>query len=125
MLPKIVASRSYSLYIWYVIIYKNLVEFEVWVPYGVICPFWARNGISLKKVTTCEQLMNNNLPVIFAHGKADDVAPYGMSVTNYNCCNGWKRLLLSENAEHGMSFLMSAEEYCRYISQLFSVCEDK
>lgn len=50
------------------------------------------------------------IPVIFAHGKADDFVPYEMVYAVYDACaSDWKKLVSVDGAAHAKSFFKSNE----------------
>lgn len=67
-----------------------------------------------------EKLKGKNIPVLIAHGKADDFVPYEMSVENMKAFDeGEAVLITSEEAPHGMAFFYSQDEYVKAIHDLF------
>ncbi len=85
--------------------------------------FKIRTGYFMNGVKVYEEIKRNVRPVLFAHGKADNFVPYEMTLKNYNACNRAKNLVLSEQAEHGMAFIKSREEYLNKLSDMFKECE--
>ncbi len=88
----------------------------------VFCKAFA--GFSLTQMDTASAMKDNKIPILFAHGKKDSLVPYTMSQTAYDACNTEpKFLILSENAEHGLSYMIDFEKYDAAISELFEECE--
>ena len=53
---------------------------------------------------------NSNIPILFAHGDADDFVPYNMVYALYDACpNPKKELLIVKGAEHAKCFYYSDE----------------
>jgi len=65
---------------------------------------------SLFSMNTVDSLKKSNLPVLFIHGKIDTFVPCEMSVTNHNSIKDRSELLIVENANHGMGFLVEPEK---------------
>ena len=49
---------------------------------------------------------NSTIPVLFIHGKADSFVPCEMTVENFNACAAKKQLLMVDNANHALSYLV-------------------
>lgn len=78
---------------------------------------------SLREKSTLSAMEENSLPVLFVHGTADSLVPVHMTEEAYNACHSPKKLLLCENAEHGMSFFAKQDQYLAAMNKLFSDCE--
>lgn len=78
-------------------------------------------GSFLGKVNTSKSLKHNKLPVMFAHGKADDVVPFEMYEKNISCGNFEKILVTSEKAAHGLVFYYENEEYLKSFDKLTKI----
>jgi len=74
------------------------------------------NGISLKKIDTFNNLDKLNIPILFIHGKSDEFIPYHNTVDNYDYYEHEKELLLVDNADHGMSYLIDRDKYINKIN---------
>jgi fermentation-respiration switch protein FrsA (DUF1100 family) len=73
-------------------------------------------------------LKNCKVPVIFFHGDADDFVPCRMSRENYDACPAQKKLVLVENAGHGLSYLVDPPGYLqalRAFAPYWYECEEK
>lgn len=77
-----------------------------------------RLGSFLGKVNTSKSLKKNTLPVMFAHGKADDVVPYEMFEKNISSGDFEKILVTSEKAAHGLVFYYENAEYIEAFGKL-------
>lgn len=80
-------------------------------------------GSFLGKVNTSKSLKHNKLPVMFAHGKADDVVPYSMYEKNISVGDFEKIKVTSENAAHGLVFYYEYEEYRKALIKLMDIAE--
>ncbi len=75
-------------------------------------------GFSFYEKDSCKSLRNNKLPILMAHGTADDFVPSRMSQDAFACCTGEKYLILAENAKHGYSFLIAREKYEKTVRKI-------
>ena len=75
-------------------------------------------GTFLGKVNTSKSLKNNKLPVMFAHGKADDVVPFEMYERNIRHNASEKICVTSEKAAHGLVFYYENEKYIKAFDKL-------
>lgn len=83
-------------------------------------------GFSLNEMSTSSVMQNNEIPILFAHGKRDSLVPYTMSQAAFDACKSdVKYLVLSEDAEHGLSYVVDFEKYNAAINELFKECERK
>jgi fermentation-respiration switch protein FrsA (DUF1100 family) len=55
------------------------------------------------------------------HGKSDTFVPCKMTQDAYEACTGPKDVLLVENAEHGVSFLVDQERYIAQVENFLGV----
>ncbi|MBQ9941034.1 MAG: alpha/beta hydrolase [Clostridia bacterium] len=76
-------------------------------------------GCYMNSVKVYEEVKKAKVPIIFAHGDADDFVPIEMTIKNYKACSSTKKLIISEGAEHGMSYVKSTEMYKKCIKELF------
>ncbi len=79
-----------------------------------------RLGSFLGKVNTSKSLKKNTLPVMFAHGKADDVVPFDMFEKNISYGNFEKIIVTSEKAAHGLVFYYENAEYIKAFRKLMN-----
>lgn len=68
-------------------------------------------GFSLKQKDSRRCLANSKLPILMVHGKEDKFVPCRMSEEAYAACTSPKKLILADDAGHGVSFLHIPEEY--------------
>lgn len=87
----------------------------------IFCRIFA--GFSLYEASTTEAMKTNKLPILFAHGTADSLVPHRMTQSAFDACEAKKYLVLAENAEHGMSYLIDYDRYSSAIQKLFEECE--
>lgn len=68
-------------------------------------------GFSIDGASTVEALKRCTLPLLIAHGEADDFVPCRMGVESFEAAaSGDKQLILVPGAGHGMSYLMAKEQ---------------
>ena len=92
------------------------------VSVDIFCKVFA--GFSLNEMSTSSAMENNKIPILFAHGKKDSLVPYTMTQTAFDICKSEpKYLILSEDAEHGLSYMVDYEKYDAAITELFEKCE--
>ena len=75
---------------------------------------------NLKKIDTLEVLKESKVPVFFIHGLDDQFVPVNNSLHNYDSYTGEKKILLVENANHGMGYLVEPEKYIRELKKFIS-----
>ena len=73
---------------------------------------------SLWEKDSRKTLAKNHLPILMAHGLADDFVPCEMSKEAFAACAGDKELILAEGAGHGWSFLVERERYTAAVHRL-------
>ena len=78
---------------------------------------------SIYETDTLKDMEKNRLPILFAHGKRDSIVPYTMSQKAYDACKCEKFIVLSEDAEHGLSYMLNYKEYNEAILKLFAAGE--
>lgn len=59
------------------------------------------------------------VPVIFAHGEADDFVPCYMSKINYDACPTHKKLVIIPGAGHGLCYPVDPEGYVSQLKEFF------
>ena len=80
----------------------------IWM-YDAACR--AFGGFSLKECSATDAMKVNKVPVLFAHGEADDFVPYWMTKQNYDACTAQKYFVSVPEAGHGMCYLIDKEQY--------------
>ncbi len=83
----------------------------------------ALGKFSIKGTCTESAMRQNTIPVLFVHGERDNLVPASMTRTAFDACAAPKSLVLSKNADHGMSYLLDCDRYCQEIENLFTRCE--
>ena len=77
----------------------------------------------LNEDSPLEAMARCSVPVVFAHGDADDFVPYDMSVRLCEVCTGrHKKLVTVQNAGHGLAFPVGQEEYVEALRQFKREC---
>lgn len=77
-------------------------------------------GFDLQKSNVTAAMAACKVPVIFAHGDADDFVPCSMSQANYEACNSKKALIIVPGAGHGLCYLADQEGYITQLKTFFS-----
>lgn len=70
--------------------------------------------------STIDAMAVNKIPVLFIHGSADHFVPVEMTCENYGACRAPKRLVIVNNAEHGMSYIVDRETYEKAVLDFFA-----
>lgn len=73
----------------------------------------------LEATSSYEAVKNAKIPIIFFHGKEDTYVPYQMSEKLYEACSSMKKLVLIDNAEHGISYLVDPDKYLKEAKDFF------
>ena len=73
------------------------------------CSLIAKFNLLEKNTISC--IKKSNIPILFIHGLDDDFVLPENSIKNYESYNGPKELLLFENANHGISYLIDSKKY--------------
>ena len=63
------------------------------------------------KFSTVDALRQSRVPILLAHGTADQFVPVEMTYENYLACPGQREMLIVPGANHGMSYFMDTEKY--------------
>lgn len=66
-------------------------------------------NFSIYKNNTCDAINNSDIPIMLIHGKADGFVPCEMSKEAYKSANKKSKLLIVENADHGLSYLVDTK----------------
>lgn len=62
-------------------------------------------GYYFGEYSTLEALKENQIPILFIHGKEDRFVPPEMTLRNFEACRAEKQLLMVEGASHGTAYL--------------------
>lgn len=74
---------------------------------NIYCKLFGK--FSLYGCDTVEVLKNSKMPILFIHGANDGFVPCEMSKAAYSANTEGRRLVLVENADHGLSYLIDKE----------------
>ena len=75
---------------------------------------------NVDKVSSIESVKKSKLPIIFIHGRNDDFVPYEMSIKCYEACSSLnKKLVIIDNADHGLAFMANPELYLNELEGFF------
>lgn len=96
-----------------------------WLPaklVGYVVDIYTRHlaGFGLKEKNTVDILRKAKIPTLFVHGMLDDFVPPHMSVKNYQACAAPKRIILSEEATHALSWYYDNEKYAKALEDFFA-----
>ncbi len=75
--------------------------------------------ISLKDYSPLQAVRKYTLPLLIFHGKGDKFVPAYMANEIYNACASEKKLVLIDEAEHCLSFLLDKDTYTKELLELF------
>jgi len=86
---------------------------------GLYCRL--KNGFDFDTVHSAEALSHARVPVLLAHGVADDFVPFTMAEEIYNAVKDTVdiELVAVENAGHGVSYLENYEQYYAALCRLY------
>lgn len=70
-----------------------------------------RGGYDLKDASALNAVQKTSLPLLFLHGKEDDIVPASMAQELYEAASGQKQLLLIEGAGHAQAMEKEPERY--------------
>ena len=104
-------------------IIKKVVA-EMKLPVNLVYPFIKLGAkmfghFNLEETSPYDAVQKTNLPIIFYHGTIDEIVPHTMSEELYNVCSSSKKLVLVENATHGISFLKDPDLYINSLNEFF------
>lgn len=74
---------------------------------------------NLEAASPIKNLQNAKIPVLFIHGNCDSFVPYQMSENLYAVCSSKKKLVIIDNAEHGVSYLVCPFTYINEVKEFF------
>ena len=78
---------------------------------------------NLNEDSPLEAMARCKVPVVFAHGDADDFVPYDMSVRLCEICTGrHKKLITIHGAGHGLAFPVARDEYVAALAEFKREC---
>lgn len=78
---------------------------------------------NLNEDSPLEAMARCKVPVVFAHGDADDFVPYDMSARLCAACTGsHKKLVTIRGAGHGLAFPVGRDEYVKALAEFKREC---
>lgn len=90
--------------------FRHVLRTQFHLPPAIFLPLTNRickrkAGYGFSDFSTIEAMRHNHLPILFIHGLADHFVPPEMTIRTYEACTSEKKLVLVENAAHGLSYL--------------------
>lgn len=81
--------------------------------YAALCVIWLRAGVWLPDLDCADAVTRNRLPLLIAHGKADDFVPFSMGEQLYAAAKDHcdAEFFAVEGAPHGQSWLYDTDGY--------------
>lgn len=86
------------------------------IPYAS-CLTYLRTGFRYKEVSPISVVSRTDIPVLFIHGKIDNLVPAYMSRQMYDCKKKNKAIYLVAKARHAESFCKNKEGYERKVNK--------
>ncbi len=78
---------------------------------------------SLEEDSPLKAVQRATVPIVFAHGDADDFVPYDMSVRLHAACASEKKKLVTiHGAGHGLAFPVGQDEYVNELAEFKREC---
>ena len=68
-------------------------------------------GFNIHESSASEAVKKSKIPILIFHGTSDYFVPYEMSEEIFKNINSKKEILLTPNADHGMSYMVNKEKY--------------
>ena len=89
----------------------------------VFCKMFYRlfTRYSMNFLNTYDVINNTNVPILFVHGGKDKFVLPKHTIKNYDAYNGPKTLLISENSDHCISFVIDKERYKKEALKIFEI----
>lgn len=96
-------------------IIKKVIK-DMKLPANLVYPFvylGARifGGFNPNEANAIESVKKSKIPILIFHGKDDNFVPYEMSEKIYENINSKKDILITPNADHGLSYMVDKEKY--------------
>lgn len=76
-------------------------------------------NFSIRNISTIDTVKNSEIPIMFIHGRKDCFVPCEMSEQAFNSCGEKGIIVISEEADHGISFLVDTEKIIIEIYKFF------
>ena len=108
----------------------QMKKFNPKTPSGMIMPIakafmHVTAGINFKKANGLEAVKHSKKPILFVHGKLDQMVPYHFSEELYAACTSEKKLVIVDYANHGESYGRNQEAYIKNVKEFFKLDEIK
>lgn len=106
-------------------IWRHVAKKNLHIPYNKINSSIAskmcHGKINMKsdEYSTIDAMRENKLPIMFIHGASDKFVPVEMTYRNYAACNAPKRLCISPQADHVMTYLFDRDMYVRTVTEFW------
>ncbi len=102
----------------------KIVIREMGLPADLAYPFvkWGARlfgHFNLEETSPVEAVAHSTTPTIFFHGEADAFVPCEMSKINFNACAAKKRLVTVPGAGHGLSYVLTPDDYLNALEDFF------
>ena len=101
----------------------KLPVFPLYHVADLICK--VRSGFSFNDCDLVEQINQIKVPVLFIHGLADDFVPAYHTEWMHQAFDGTKKLILVENAGHGVAYLEDPQRVSTVLEGFFEDCLDR
>ena len=79
-------------------------------------------GFSIRNISTVEAVKKTDLPILFIHGGSDNFVPCEMSELAFKECKENCRIFISQDAGHGMSFLVDTDLVLNTLKEFLNFC---
>ncbi len=106
-------------------IIKKVIKVHMKLPVKVFYPFVRMagklfGGFDIEDASPVEALKKSLVPVLFAHGDADDFVPSYMSKECYESCASMKKLIMVPGAGHCLCYPIDKEAYIRELKAFWT-----
>lgn len=85
-------------------------------------PLLPVNWLLTERFDTASKISRLNLPMLFVHGKNDDIVPFEMSERLFRAAGEAKQMLLIEGAGHEDALMIGARDVAAAIQRLLQRC---
>ena len=97
---------------------------DMHLPVAIFYPFVKLGAkifgkFSLEETTPIKSIKKTNLPIILYHGDKDSFVPHYMSEDLYNNCNSKKKIVIINEAEHGIAYIVNPKKYISELENFF------
>lgn len=107
-------------------IWEHVARKNLHIPYNKINSSLASKmchgkiSMNADEYSTIDAMKENKLPVMFIHGANDNFVPIEMTYRNYAACEAPKKLCISPQADHVMTYLFDKEQYERTVTEFWN-----